>query len=92
MQIFGLGGYVSKRPSDENSIESRSCWKSVRDAGWASSVDIEFDKMRLPYNINTLSQTAVQFALEHAPILEEQSFRVRKERTKLIRELEQAWV
>ena len=48
----------------------------------------EFDKMRLPYNINTLSQTAVQFALEHAPILEEQSFRVRKERTKLIRELE----
>ena len=41
----------------------------------------EFDKMRLPYNINTLSQTAVQFALEHAPILEEQSFRVRKERT-----------
>ncbi len=48
----------------------------------------EFDKMRLPYNINTLSQTAVQFALEHAPVLEEQSFRVRKERTKLIRELE----
>ena len=34
----------------------------------------EFDKMRLPYNINTLSQTAVQFALEHAPVLEEQSF------------------
>lgn len=48
----------------------------------------EFDKIRLPYNINTLSQTAVQFALEHTPILEEQSFRVRKERTKLIRELE----
>jgi len=47
----------------------------------------EFDKMRLPYNINTLSQTAVQFALEHAPILEEQSLRIRKERTKLIREL-----
>ena len=48
----------------------------------------EFDKMRLPYNINTLSQTAVEFALEHASILEEQSFRVREERTKLIRELE----
>ena len=48
----------------------------------------EFDKIRLPYNINSLSQTAVQFALENASILEEQSFRVRKERTNLTRELE----
>ncbi|MBU29431.1 MAG: histidinol-phosphate transaminase [Gammaproteobacteria bacterium] len=48
----------------------------------------ELDKMRLPYNINVLSQTAVQFALEHAQILEEQSYCIRKERTKLTHELE----
>ena len=55
----------------------------VGHSAWIS----EFDKIRLPYNINSLSQTAVQFALENALILEEQSFRVRKERAKLVREL-----
>ena len=43
----------------------------------------EFDKIRLPYNINVLSQTAVQFALEHTSILEEQSGMIRQERVRL---------
>lgn len=47
--------------------------------GWIA----EFDKIRLPYNINVLSQTAVQFALEHASILEEQSGLIRQERVRL---------
>jgi histidinol-phosphate aminotransferase len=37
----------------------------------------------LPYNINVLSQTAVQFALEHASTLEEQSGMIRQERMRL---------
>ena len=44
---------------------------------------VEFDKIRLPYNINVLSQTAVQFALEHASTLEEQSGMIRQERMRL---------
>ena len=43
----------------------------------------QFDKLRLPYNINVLSQTAVQFALEHADVLERQSAAIREERTRL---------
>jgi histidinol-phosphate aminotransferase len=39
--------------------------------------------MRLPYNINVLSQAAVQYVLEHAPILEDQSQSIRRERTRL---------
>ena len=47
----------------------------------------QFDKIRLPYNINALSQNAVQFALEHVAILEEQSRKIREERSRLIAEL-----
>lgn len=47
----------------------------------------EFDKVRLPYNINVLTQTAVQFALENANVLEEQSQKIRAERTRLIDKL-----
>ena len=43
----------------------------------------QFEKTRLPYNINVLSQTAVQYALEHASILNEQSQRIRQERARL---------
>ena len=44
---------------------------------------VEFDKIRLPYNINVLTQTVVQFALERAPTLEEQSGKIRQERRRL---------
>lgn len=47
----------------------------------------EYDKLRLPYNINTLSQAAVVFALEHSEILEEQSAAIRSERQRLTLEL-----
>lgn len=44
----------------------------------------EFDKIRLPYNINVLTQVAVRFALEHAEVLESQSAEIRAERARLI--------
>ena len=50
---------------------------------------VEFDKIRLPYNINVLTQTAVQFALECAPTLEEQSGKIRQERRRLTTLLEE---
>lgn len=43
----------------------------------------EFDKVRAPYNVNVLTQTTVEFALEHHEVLDEQAARLRAERPKL---------
>jgi histidinol-phosphate aminotransferase len=47
----------------------------------------EFDKVRLPYNINTLTQVSVRFALEHADVLEAQAAQIRRDRETLLAEL-----
>ncbi len=47
----------------------------------------EFDKLRLPYNINSLTQASVRFALDHAEILEAQAAQIRKDRESLLRAL-----
>jgi histidinol-phosphate aminotransferase len=51
----------------------------IGDPAWVD----QLDKLRLPYNINALSQAAVQFALEHAEVLERQSAAIRDERARL---------
>ncbi len=43
----------------------------------------EFDKLRLPYNIGTLSQLSAEFALEHGVFLDEQAANIRTERARL---------
>ncbi len=43
----------------------------------------ELDKLRLPYNINVLSQRSALFALEHFAVLEEQTARIRADRDRL---------
>jgi histidinol-phosphate aminotransferase len=43
----------------------------------------EFDKVRLPYNINVLTQASAAFALEHLAVLDEQAARIRAERERL---------
>ena len=40
----------------------------------------EFDKVRLPYNINSLTQASVDFALDHAQTLEAQAVQIRRDR------------
>jgi histidinol-phosphate aminotransferase len=47
----------------------------------------EFDKLRLPYNINNLTQASAEFALEHMTVLEEQAARLRADRDELHRAL-----
>ncbi|MEA3412729.1 MAG: histidinol-phosphate transaminase [Pseudomonadota bacterium] len=47
----------------------------------------EFDKLRLPYNINVLTQASVEFALDHAPVFERQAERIRADRGELFRRL-----
>lgn len=47
----------------------------------------EFEKLRLPYNINVLTQVSAEFALAHQDILDEQSHRICQERAALLAEL-----
>jgi histidinol-phosphate aminotransferase len=47
----------------------------------------EFDKLRLPYNINSLTQASAGFALKHKEVLDEQATRLRAERARLLQEL-----
>ncbi|TNF37239.1 MAG: histidinol-phosphate transaminase [Gammaproteobacteria bacterium] len=47
----------------------------------------EFDKVRLPYNINVLTQVSALFALEHANVFEQQAEIIRQQRQWLYDEL-----
>ncbi|NIP73375.1 MAG: histidinol-phosphate transaminase [Gammaproteobacteria bacterium] len=47
----------------------------------------EVDKVRLPYNINVLTQVSAEFALEHKAVLDEQSARIRADREALFEAL-----
>ncbi len=47
----------------------------------------EFDKVRLPYNINVLTQASAVFALRHKVVLDEQAARIRAERERVYSEL-----
>ncbi len=48
----------------------------------------EIDKLRLPYNVNALSQRAVEVALRHYQQLDGQARQVRQDRELLLRELQ----
>ncbi len=48
----------------------------------------EFDKLRLPYNINTLTQISVDFILDHIDVLNDQATLIRQEREVLQGELQ----
>ena len=48
----------------------------------------ELDKLRLPYNVNVLTQQIAERVLAHAEILEQQAAAIRDERTLLIRALD----
>jgi histidinol-phosphate aminotransferase len=43
----------------------------------------QFDKVRLPYNVNVLSQASAVFALRHRAVLDQQSQAIRSERERL---------
>jgi histidinol-phosphate aminotransferase len=50
---------------------------------------IEFDKVRLPYNINVLTQASAQFALQHQSVLDEQTQRITRDREQLLTDMRQ---
>jgi histidinol-phosphate aminotransferase len=47
----------------------------------------EFDKLRLPYNINILTQVSAQFVLEHTDVLDEQAASICAARNNLLETL-----
>jgi histidinol-phosphate aminotransferase len=47
----------------------------------------EIDKVRLPYNINVLTQQAARAALEHMGLLDEQAAMIRSEREVMLKQL-----
>lgn len=47
----------------------------------------EFDKIRLPYNINILTQVTAEFAIKHADVFECQAKKIRQQREWLFDEL-----
>jgi histidinol-phosphate aminotransferase len=51
-------------------------------AGPAAWLD-EFDKVRLPYNINVLTQASAEFALRHRAVFDRQTSAIRAERGRL---------
>jgi len=53
------------------------------DPAWLS----EFDKVRLPYNINSLTQASASFVLQHRDVLDRQAAQLRASREQLAREL-----
>ncbi|MGD2119315.1 MAG: histidinol-phosphate transaminase [Chromatiales bacterium] len=55
-------------------------------AGPSSWLD-EFEKLRLPYNINTLTQKSALFALQHQTLFDEQSAEIRRQRSRLFEAL-----
>jgi histidinol-phosphate aminotransferase len=64
----------------------------VGDPAWLA----ELDKLRLPYNINSLTQVSAAFALAHRDVLDEQARQLRAERERLFQALSalpgiQAW-
>ncbi|MGI9286818.1 MAG: histidinol-phosphate transaminase [Pseudomonadales bacterium] len=48
----------------------------------------EVDKLRLPYNINVLTQNAVQFALRHQTVLDDQALHIKQDRAALYAQLQ----
>jgi len=57
-------------------------------AGPAAWLD-EFEKIRLPYNINVLTQKSADFALEHHQLFDDQTSRIRQQRVRLLKDLGQ---
>jgi histidinol-phosphate aminotransferase len=47
----------------------------------------EFNKVRLPYNINVLSQVSASFILKHADLMREQTAQIRVDREALFERL-----
>lgn len=60
--------------------------------GWLCGAEqwlSEFNKLRLPYNINCLTQASAEFCLNHISVFNNQATSIREQRTRLINSLQE---
>jgi histidinol-phosphate aminotransferase len=93
-QPFAQQTFMGRLPEFSNMVVMRTVSKlglaGVR-LGYMSADQAllaEFDKVRPPYNINVLTETTVNFLLEHVAILDEQAAVLRQERARLAMSLQ----
>ncbi len=90
---FADKSYANKLSKYENLIVMRTVSKmglaGLRLGYMAGSKSLldEMDKVRLPYNINILTQLSTEFALEHKSVLDQQTEQIKQDREKLAKEL-----
>jgi histidinol-phosphate aminotransferase len=99
---FAEASYLKRLPEFENVLLLRTVSKLglagirlgalIGPQSWLR----ELDKLRLPYNINSLTQASMAFAIKHYPVFQQQALRICDERTKLYENLNaltgvQAW-
>ncbi len=92
--IFTEGTFLPRLKQFDNLLILRSFSKLglaglrlgflVGNSAWLA----EFDKVRLPYNINSLTQASTQFALANKQIFDQQVSRIRAERERLYKALD----
>ncbi len=90
---FAQVSFMDKLADYENLVVMRTVSKSglaglrlgylAGSAAWLN----EFDKVRMPYNINILTQLSAKFALEHVDVLDDQAAKLRAARTDLMQSL-----
>jgi histidinol-phosphate aminotransferase len=90
---FTHGSFMSRLPEYPNLLVMRTLSKQglaglrlgymAGDPLWIA----EFDKLRLPYNINVLTQASAEFALAHAQIFDAQVAVIREQRYWLLAQL-----
>lgn len=88
-QPFAQHSFMPRLPEFNNLVVMRTVSKlglaGIRLGYMAADAALlqEFDKVRPPYNINVLTQTAAEFVLEHSAELERQAGALRAARTDL---------
>jgi histidinol-phosphate aminotransferase len=92
-QPFAGASYLERVPEFENVLLMRTVSKlglaGIRFGALIGSQSWmrELDKLRLPYNINSLSQASLTFAMAHYPVFAEQARRICSERETLYKNL-----
>jgi len=90
---FAEASFMNKLADYDNLLVMRTVSKSglaglrlgylAGSAAWLN----EFDKVRMPYNINILTQLSARFALEHVDVLDKQAAQLRMARADLMQSL-----
>lgn len=92
-QPFAQASFMPRLPEFGNLVVMRTVSKlglaGIRLGYLSASAALlaEIDKVRPPYNINVLTETAAVFLLEHLDVLDGQAARIREEREALAAEL-----